>query len=104
MTMTAPDAELTALRARIDELDAQVIAHLAARFAATQRVGELKAAHQWPSVDAQREHQQAARYAELARAHGLDPALVQRIFRAVIDEVVQNHRQIAQAAVRPPAG
>lgn len=96
MLMTHP--ELEALRAEIDEIDAQIVALLASRFRTTAKVGQLKARHALDAVDSQREAAQEARFRALAQANGLKPELVLRIFRSVIEEVVSNHR--AQATNR----
>ena len=93
--MTTPP-ELAALRATIDNVDAQIVALLAQRFAATDQVGRLKAASGLQAVDEARERQQQQRFSELAARHGLDDAVVQRLFRLVIDEVVGRHRRTAQ--------
>lgn len=89
-------ADLEALRSNIDRLDAQIIELLGQRFVATNRVGALKAAAGRNAVDADREQEQALQYAALAEKHGLKAELVQRVFRAVIDEVISNHEQIAR--------
>ena len=86
--------ELQHLRAEIDSLDEQLIRILALRFVATGKVGNIKAAHSLAAVDPSREAAQAQRYAVLAADHGLSDELVQRVFRAVIDEVVENHQSI----------
>ena len=86
------DDELNALRAEIDTLDEALLQVLGQRFIATQKVGQLKASRQLDAVDPEREARQAARYADLAAQHGVSVDLAQRIFRAVIDEVVANHR------------
>lgn len=49
--MTQVPAELTELRASIDNLDRAVICLLAERFKITQRVGHLKAATGLPAAD-----------------------------------------------------
>ncbi|WP_028450078.1 MULTISPECIES: chorismate mutase [Chitinibacter] len=90
--MSVP-AELLALRAQIDELDQQLFTVLAARFAVTAQVGQLKKQHQLPAQDADREAQQLAKTAALAAATGLDPAFAQRLQRLILDEVVAQHQQ-----------
>lgn len=97
--MTTPP-ELAALRATIDDVDARIVELLAQRFAATDAVGRLKAAGGLQAVDEARERQQQQRFAELAVRHGLDDAMVQRLFRLVIDEVVGRHRATAGRAAR----
>ena len=96
--MTRP--ELAALRAEIDTIDAQIVKLLASRFRATAKVGQLKARHALDAVDPQREAAQEACFRALAQANGLKPELVLRIFRNVIDEVVNDHR--AQVNNREP--
>ena len=88
------DNELNTLRAEIDALDEAVIRLLGQRFVATQKVGELKASQQLDAVDPAREDRQAERYAALAAQHGVSEDVVQRVFRVVIDEVVQNHKAL----------
>lgn len=88
------DTELNTLRAEIDTLDEALIQLLGQRFIATQKVGHIKASQQLDAVDPAREARQAERYAALAAQHGVSVDLVQRIFRAVIDDVVVNHRAL----------
>lgn len=97
MPMTHP--ELEALRAEIDDVDAQIVALLASRFRTTAQVGQLKARYALDAVDPQREAAQEARFRALAQTNGLKPELVLRIFRSVIEEVVNNHR--TQASNQP---
>ena len=53
--------ELQLLRASIDNLDAALVHLLAERFKCTQKVGKLKAAHNLPPADPNREAQQIKR-------------------------------------------
>lgn len=85
---------LQTLRSEIDAIDEQIIHLLAKRFAATRQVGQLKARHALPPVDAERESAQQLRYQRLALANGLDPALVTGLFRDVIADVVRQHREL----------
>ncbi|MFT4171498.1 MAG: chorismate mutase [Rhodocyclaceae bacterium] len=87
-------ARLAELRHGIDVLDAQLIGILGQRFGLTAEVGKLKKTHALPAQDPTREAQQMVRIAELARGAGLDPELAQRVFRTIIDAVVQNHRAV----------
>lgn len=90
--------ELRILRKSIDNLDAALISILAERFAVTERVGQLKAAHTFPAVDPAREAKQGARVRALAKKAGLEPAVAERLLRAIVSEVVQRHRAIAKVA------
>ncbi|WP_437882961.1 chorismate mutase [Pseudomonas sp. LRF_L74] len=90
------DDELWAARAEIDSLDERIIELLGLRFQATDKVGLLKATRRLQAVDPAREAGQALRYGELAARHGVKQELVLHVFRAVIDEVVSNHRRIRE--------
>jgi chorismate mutase len=85
--------EIKSLRAEIDEIDGKIVDLLASRFRLTSHVGKLKAAHALEAVDPEREATQEVRFRELARHSNLNPDLVLRVFRSVIDEVVKNHRE-----------
>lgn len=100
--MNPPD--LSTLRQRIDAIDDQIIDLLGQRFAVARQVGQWKARHSAQAVDAERERQQQERFTRLAAEHGLDPDLVCRLFRQVIDAVVQEHRHIAASASSPAEG
>jgi chorismate mutase len=93
-------AELEALRASIDNLDAAVVHLLAERFKCTQKVGALKAAHGMPASDPEREGRQIERLHRLARDADLDPVFAERFLNFVIDEVIRHHRAIAEGAGR----
>ncbi|EIK96271.1 putative chorismate mutase [Pseudomonas sp. M47T1] len=86
--------ELGLLRNEIDSLDEEIIRILALRFVATSKVGAIKAAQSLDAVDPSREAAQAQRYAVLAAQYGVGTELVQKVFRAVIDEAVENHKAI----------
>lgn len=88
------NVELARLRETIDELDEQLIILLARRFQVTEQVGRLKARQQWQAQDSVRESQQEQRYLALAAQHGLNPVLILKVFRTVIDEVVCNHLSV----------
>ena len=84
-------------RDSIDRLDAVLIYTLAERFAHTQAVGRLKAAHDLPPSDKTREAAQIARLEALAADSGLDPAFAKKFLAFVIDEVIRHHETIKQA-------
>lgn len=84
---------LQALRAELDELDAQWLALLARRFAITAEVGQLKKQHGLPARDPEREAQQRARFAALASEHGIDPEFAQNLLQLLLDEVVARHQR-----------
>lgn len=88
--------ELLAVRASIDNFDAALVHLLAERFKATQRVGELKAAHRLPPADPNREAVQIARLRQLAEQAQLDPAFAEKFLNFIISEVIRNHQAISQ--------
>lgn len=87
--------ELVSLRRSIDNIDAALIHLLAERFTRTQAVGRLKAAHDMPPSDPEREKMQIKRLRALAEEAHLDPAFAEKWFNFVVAEVIQHHEQIA---------
>ncbi|MEU0083821.1 chorismate mutase [Streptomyces sp. NPDC006274] len=88
-------AELDRLRESIDNIDAAVVHMLAERFKCTQQVGLLKAEHQLPPADPDRETRQIARLRRLAESAKLDPAFAEKLLNFIIAEVIRHHEQIA---------
>ncbi|SER65639.1 chorismate mutase [Tranquillimonas rosea] len=78
-------------RESIDRLDAILIYTLGERFKHTQAVGRLKAAHDLPPSDPERETQQIARLEDLAERADLDPAFAKKFLAFVIAEVIRHH-------------
>ncbi|WP_434588527.1 chorismate mutase [Streptomyces sp. A5-4] len=89
-------AELNRLRDSIDNIDAAVVHMLAERFKCTQQVGHLKAAHQLPPADPDREARQIIRLRELAESAKLDPAFAEKLLNFVVAEVIRHHETIAR--------
>ena len=93
--MTDPtQAELEEIRASIDNIDAALIHVLAERFKYTKRVGKLKAEHNMPPADPEREARQVARLRTLAAEADLDPAFAEKFINFIIDEVIRHHEAI----------
>ncbi|MGY1501626.1 chorismate mutase [Streptomyces sp. QTS52] len=98
-------AELGRLRESIDNIDAAVVHMLAERFKCTQQVGHLKAVHQLPPADPNREAQQIARLRRLAESANLDPAFAEKLLTFIIAEVIRHHERIAEDTLnggKPP--
>ena len=81
-------------RESIDRLDAILVYTLAERFKRTQAVGRLKAEHDLPPSDPDREARQMARLGELALEADLDPALAKKFLTFIISEVIRHHEKL----------
>ncbi|GAA2907553.1 chorismate mutase [Microbacterium keratanolyticum] len=91
-----PRAELLRLRASIDNIDAALVFMLAERFRCTQQVGHLKATHDMPATDPNREEQQIGRLRALAEEAHLDPEFAEKWFNFVVAEVIRHHTAAAE--------
>jgi chorismate mutase len=80
-------------RASIDRLDAILVYTLGERFKHTQAVGKLKAEHDLPPSDPDREAGQIARLEDLATRADLDPEFAKKFLNFIIAEVIQHHKQ-----------
>lgn len=87
-------AELEGMRSSIDNIDAALVHLLAERFKCTQRVGRLKAEHDLPPADPDREGRQITRLRALAAEADLDPAFAEKFLTFIIDEVIRHHEAI----------
>ena len=84
-------AELDEMRSSIDNIDAALVHILAERFKCTKRVGRLKADHDLPPADPEREARQIARLRSLAAEADLDPAFAEKFLNFIISEVIRHH-------------
>lgn len=81
-------------RASIDRLDAILVYTLAERFKRTQAVGRLKAEHDLPPSDPDREARQMARLEQLSQEADLDPELAKKFLSFIISEVIRHHEKL----------
>ena len=88
--------ELADARCTIDNIDAALIHILAERFRCTQRVGHIKARHDLPPEDPEREKRQVARMRRLAEESGLDPDFAEKFLSFMVREVIRHHEDIRQ--------
>lgn len=88
--------ELLAIRSSIDNIDATLVYLLAERFKCTQKVGKLKAEHNLPPSDPDREKAQITRLHALSQDAELDPAFAEKFLNFIIDEVIRHHKAISQ--------
>ena len=94
--MSDVPAELSALRASIDNLDMALVCLLAERFKVTKEVGVLKATRGLPPADPGREREQIDRLRRLADVAGLDPEFAEKFLTFIVTEVVRHHELIAR--------
>ena len=93
-----PYAALLRLRASIDNIDAALVYLLAERFRATQQVGQLKAQHDMPASDPDREARQVARLRELGADTVAAAGRVGEVHKLVALEIRVQH-DIVQPAL-----
>ena len=87
--------ELHRLRDSIDNIDAALIYILAERFKCTKQVGLLKATHNMPATDREREKRQIARLRQLAEDAQFDPVFAEKFLNFIIQEVIRHHEAAA---------
>jgi len=88
-----PQEKLQQHRGSIDNLDAALIHIVAERFRITKAVGELKANHDFPPSDPEREKKQVERLRALSKESNLDPDFAEKLLNFIIAEVIQHHKQ-----------
>lgn len=84
--MTPPADSLASFRARIDALDAQLLALLATRRALVAEIFAFKDAHGLSRIDAAREAALIASRRDEAERLGVPPAVTEAVFRAILDD------------------
>lgn len=90
----SPQTQLQSFRTSIDNLDAILLHTLAERFKVTQAVGQLKAAHDMPPADKDREARQIERLRQLAKDSQLDPEFAEKFLNFIVAEVIRHHEKI----------
>lgn len=76
--------ELTQCRARIEQIDNDIVALLARRMELGKRTGELKRTAGLPILDPTREAAVIRRVTEVARQAGLPPEPVREVFWQIV--------------------
>lgn len=85
--MAAPAASLQEVRERIDALDARIVPLLAERFSLAREAARFKSgAAEVPAPE--RAARVVAQARALAEAHGAPPDGVERVYRALIDAMI----------------
>jgi len=91
LAAASPDAfgaDLATLRARIDDIDSQIIALLSERMDICRQIGDLKRAGNLPIIQASRWDSLLTGILSQARSAGLDESLVRKIFTAIHESSV----------------
>lgn len=88
MTQIDQIPDMASLRARIDALDAQLIALLAQRSALIDRAARIKSRDGLPARIDTRVEEVVANARQHAEASGLDPDLIEHIWRRLIDAAI----------------
>jgi isochorismate pyruvate lyase len=95
-----PDEQKTLLapyRAKIDTLDAQIVALLGERFGVISDVAKLKAEHGIAPILPDRVEEVVQHARARAETAGVDPALIEKIYRIIIDTACQQEEDYARA-------
>ncbi|MEW6744842.1 MAG: chorismate mutase [Planctomycetota bacterium] len=100
--MSREDAtvRLAAYRRELDELDAALVQILARRFRVIARIGHLKARAGLPIRDPDREKEMLLSLARQGVEEGIAPALVRRVFTAILLHSRRRQRAIRRRHAR----
>lgn len=90
-------ADMTALRARIDALDARLVAMLGERTRLIDRAAQIKARDGLPALIEARVEEVVDNARALAREEGVDPDLVESLWRMMVAHfIIQEDRYLAE--------
>lgn len=92
-----PNSAMPALRARIDALDARLVALLAERSALIDEAARIKARESLPARIDSRVEEVAANARRLASAHGLDPDLAEQLWRVMMEHFIAQEDRVLSA-------
>jgi isochorismate pyruvate lyase len=96
-------AMLAPYRARIDTLDSQIVALLGQRFGIIDEVAKLKAEHGIAPILPYRVEEVVRNARAKAEKAGVDPDLVEKIYRIIIDTACRQEENYAHAQqAKPP--
>ena len=92
--METSSLNLEELRKGIDKLDYSLVQLLSERFKVTHQVGLYKREHGLEPIDRAREELLFGKLIGFAEELDVNPELVKRVFRIIVDEVIGNHKKI----------
>ncbi|MER2509448.1 chorismate mutase [Amaricoccus sp.] len=95
-------ADMAELRAEIDRLDAEIVGLLDARRGYIARAAEIKRAAGLPARIGERVEEVVARVRAEAAARDLDPALVEALWRRLIDWSIALEERALSAEGKDP--
>ena len=90
--------QLDEYRESIDNIDSMLVFLLAERFKITEKVGKLKADHNLPATDKNREAKQRERLERLSAKAGIKPGFISRLLTFIIGEVVRTTKNLRKIA------
>ncbi|HLS40341.1 MAG TPA: chorismate mutase, partial [Ornithinicoccus sp.] len=102
--MVEPEDPLAALRARIDEVDGELIALLARRLDLVRQVGGVKGQHGLPVYAPDRERDLIAARRADAEAAGLPGDLVEDVLRRLMRESYAHEHDVGFTCLKPDLG
>ena len=76
---------LETLRDQIDHLNAEIIGLFAERLKVAKEIAKIKKEQDLPVCDPSREEEQLQGLRNLAKRHGLSPAVIEEIFTLFVD-------------------
>ncbi|RQP07851.1 chorismate mutase [Paracoccus sp. MA] len=95
-----PNSAMPELRARIDALDARLVALLAERSALIDEAARIKARENLPARIDSRVEEVAANARRLAAAQGLDPDLAERLWRVMMEHFIAQEDRVLSSPRR----
>jgi len=90
----AANPEMTALRRRIDALDARMVALLAERTRLIDRAAQIKLRHDLPARIESRVEEVVANVRRTAAGEGADPDLTEAIWRLMMAEFIDREARV----------
>jgi chorismate mutase len=80
-------------RKEIDRIDLEICKLIAIRFKITRQVGLYKIKNNLQLEDKKREKEIMEKFAKKATTLNIDPTLIQKIFRLIIDKTKENYKK-----------
>ena len=98
------DRQLHDLRTRLDDIDLVLLETIRDRIRCCLQIGEVKRLAAIPMMQPHRIDAVQERAAAFAKAHGLDPAFLRRLYDVVIAETCRLETEVISGAAPATAG